>query len=49
MFNALAARKDALIERLKEKTEELRKICIQEAVSISLSWSTLLRDTQAVR
>lgn len=33
MALALVARRDALMEKLKEKTDELRQICIQEAVS----------------
>jgi flagellar basal body-associated protein FliL len=35
MAIALSARKDALLEKLKEKTDELRNICIQEAVSLN--------------
>lgn len=33
MLTALAARKEALMEKLKDKTVELKKLCIQEAVS----------------
>ena len=32
MIIALAARKEALEMKLKEKTEELKRICFQEAV-----------------
>lgn len=33
MVTALTARKEALLEKLKEKTDELKKLCLQEAVS----------------
>lgn len=33
MAIALTARKEALMDKLKEKTEELQQLCIQEAVS----------------
>ena len=33
MIVALKARKDALEERLKDRLEELKKVCIREAVS----------------
>lgn len=32
MLTALAARKEALLEKLKERTEELKALCVQEAV-----------------
>jgi hypothetical protein len=38
MITALAARKEALELKLKEKTEELRQICFREAVSQSVSF-----------
>ena len=33
MYNSLKARKDALEEMLKQKTELLKALCIQEGVS----------------
>ena len=33
MLKALAARKEALLETLKEKMDELKTLCVQEAVS----------------
>ena len=36
MVTALAARKEALETRLREKIEELRQICFREAVSLVL-------------
>ena len=33
MIMALKARKDALEERLKDRLEELKKVCVREAVS----------------
>ena len=32
MLTALTARKEALLEKLKERTEELKSLCVQEAV-----------------
>ena len=32
MLTALTARKEALLEKLKERTEELKALCVQEAV-----------------
>ena len=34
MLTALTARKEALMEKLMEKTLELKKLCIEEAVSL---------------
>lgn len=33
-LTALAARKEALLEKLSDKMDELKKLCIQEAVSV---------------
>ena len=33
MLTALAARKEALLDKLKEKMDELKSLCMQEAVS----------------
>ena len=33
-LTALAARKEALVEKLSDKMDEMKKICIQEAVSV---------------
>lgn len=36
MLTALAARKEALLDKLKEKMDELKTLCMQEAVSLNL-------------
>lgn len=35
MLTALAARKEALLDKLKEKMDELKSLCMQEAVSMN--------------
>ena len=40
MILALKARKDALEERLKERLADLKKICVQEAVSHMIMFVT---------
>ena len=35
MLTALAARKEALLDKLKDRMEELKQLCLQEAVSSS--------------
>ena len=41
MLTALAARKEALLDKLKEKMDELKTVCMQEAVSLNLGQNKL--------
>ena len=45
MLTALTARKEALMEKLMEKTLELKKLCIEEAVSLTKLVASQLRIT----
>lgn len=43
MLTALAARKEALLDKLKEKTDELKSLCMQEAVSYEIKHNQMIK------
>ena len=43
MLTALAARKEALLDKLKEKMDELKSLCMQEAVSWEIKHGEMIK------